>query len=188
MAKRGKRAERAGASRTAQRRSHTGRADGPDKKTIARLRRELAEARKQQAATADVLKVISRSTFELQAVLDALCQDACRLCGADKGCIYRVEGDSGHWGAFYNLTPELFDFLTRNPVRRERNSVTGRVLLERRTVHVEDVRADREYRWVDDIGVRTTLGVPLRRDNRLLGVIHLPRGGPAVHRSADQAC
>src|SRR5208337_1493126 len=141
----------------------------------ARLLNELRESLQQQTVTADVLKVISRSVFDLQPVLETVIENACRLCGADKGFIYRVRGDSGQFAVAYNATPELLDLLARTPVRRARNSVTGRVLLEHGTIHVENVRADPEYSFVEEIGVRTTLGVPMLREGLLLGVIIIYR-------------
>jgi signal transduction histidine kinase len=137
--------------------------------------RELAEVLEQQTATAEILGVISRSPTELQPVLDTLIENACRLCSADKGFIYRIDGDGGYWAAIYNAPPELMHFLAQNPVRRARNSVTGRVLLERRTIHIDDVRADPDYNFVEGMGVRTTLGVPLLREGALLGVIIIYR-------------
>jgi signal transduction histidine kinase len=137
--------------------------------------RDLSESLQQQTATADVLKVISRSVFNLQPVLETVIANACRLCSADKGFIYRVHGDTGHFAEAYNASPELLEFLAQTPVRRARNSVTGRVLLERRTIHVEDVQADPEYDFVQKIGVRTTLGVPMLREGALLGVIIIYR-------------
>ena len=142
---------------------------------LASLTRENSELQEQQTATSEVLKVISRSAFDLQPVLDTLIENACRLCSADKGFIYRVVDDDGHWAAAYNAPPELLDFLAQHPVRRARNSVTGRVLLEQQTVHIHDVRADPEYSFVEEIGIRTTLGVPLLREGALLGVIIIYR-------------
>ena len=140
-----------------------------------RLLNELRESLQQQTATADVLKVISRSVFNLQPVLETVIENACRLCEADKGLIYRIHGDSGHFAEAFNASPELLELLARTPVRRARNSVTGRVLLERQTVHVEDVQADPEYNFVEKVGVRTTLGVPMLREGSLLGVIIIYR-------------
>src|SRR6516162_8294258 len=142
---------------------------------LASLTRENSELQEQQTATGDILRVISSSPTELQPVLDTLIENACRLCSADKGFIYRVEGDNGHWAAAYNAPPDLLDFLVRTPVRRARNSVTGRVLLEEQTIHIHDVRSDPEYSFADEIGVRTTLGVPLIRAEALLGVIIIYR-------------
>jgi GAF domain-containing protein len=137
--------------------------------------RELSESLEQQTASAEILKVISRSIFNLQPVLETVIENACRLCAADKGFIYRVHGDSGHFAEAYNASPELLELLARTPVRRARNSVTGRVLLERQTIHVEDVQADPEYAFVEKVGVRTTLGVPMLREGSLLGVIIIYR-------------
>ncbi len=137
--------------------------------------RDLSELLEQQTASAEILKVISRSVFNLQPVLETVIENACRLCAADKGFIYRVHGDSGHFAEAYNASPELLELLARTPVRRGRNSVTGRVLLERRTVHVDDVQADPEYEFVEKVGVRTTLGVPMLREGSLLGVIIIYR-------------
>ena len=140
-----------------------------------RLLNELRESLQQQTATADVLKVISRSVFDLKPVLESVIENACRLCEADKGFIYRVYGEIGHFAEAYNASPELLNFLANNPVQRARNSVTGRVLLERQTIHVEDVQNDPEYDFVQKVGVRTTLGVPMLREVNLLGVIIIYR-------------
>jgi signal transduction histidine kinase len=137
--------------------------------------RDLSELLEQQTASAEILKVISRSVFNLQPVLETVIENACRLCAADKGFIYRVHGDSGHFAEAYNASSELLELLSRTPVRRARNSVTGRVLLERRTVHVDDIQADPEYEFVEKVGVRTTLGVPMLREGSLLGVIIIYR-------------
>jgi signal transduction histidine kinase len=136
---------------------------------------ELSQSLEQQTVSAEILKVISRSIFNLQPVLETVIENACRLCAADKGFIYRVHSDSGHFAEAYNASPELLELLARTPVRRARNSVTGRVLLERRTIHVEDVQADPEYAFVERVGVRTTLGVPMLREGSLLGVIIIYR-------------
>ena len=146
-----------------------------DETEISRLRRQLSEPLEQQTATADVLKIISRSTFNLQTVLGSLIETAARLCGAHRAVIFRRDGDSYHGVAFYNTSPELVDFIRRHPITPGRQSISARALLERRTVHVADVQADAEYKYAlsDGDPIRTILGVPMFRGDDLVGSVTL---------------
>src|SRR5262247_310632 len=137
--------------------------------------RDLTEALEQQTATAEVLKVISRSTFELQPVLDTLIENAARLSGARRGVIFRRDGDTYYGVAFYNTSPDTIDFVRTHPISPGRDTITARVALERRTIHVADVQADSEYGYVlrDEEPIRTELGVPMFRGDEIVGVIIL---------------
>ena len=130
--------------------------------------------------TADVLKVISRSTFDLQAVLKTLVELAARLCEADQGTItrqkdgvfYRAEIET------YGLSPEFIEFIRDLPVKPERGSITGRTVLEGRIVHIADVLTDPEFTWLEAQkrgNYRTVLGVPLLREGAPIGVLFLSR-------------
>src|SRR5262249_3644242 len=139
---------------------------------------DLSESLQQQTATADVLKVISRSTFNLQTVLDTLVQSAAQLCDADTVVIGRPRGTTYYFEATYGRSPELAEFNANNPTQIDRGTISGRVLLERKIFHVPDVLADPEYtyRAAQKIGgYRTMLGVPLLREGTPIGVIALSR-------------
>ena len=136
---------------------------------------DLTEALEQQTATADVLKVISRSQFDLQLVLDTLIETAARLCGAKRGVIFRRDNELYRGTAFYNASPELVDFVRRHPVAPGRQTITARVALERRAIHLADLQEDPEYTYAlrDTEPIRTELGVPMFRDDDLVGVFIL---------------
>src|SRR5262249_21214973 len=140
--------------------------------------RELTEALQQQTATADMLKVIGRSTFNLQAVLDTLTESAARLCRADRAAIRLSKDGAYHHVASYGFTPEQREYMREHALRPDRGSVTGWVVLQGKAVHVVDTKADAEIRLTVGSGfanVRTVLGVPMLREGTPTGVLILTR-------------
>jgi two-component system, NtrC family, sensor kinase len=144
-----------------------------------RLLNELRQSLQQQTATADVLKVISRSTFDLQVVLDTLTESVARLCETDVAAIHRQQGKNYQAIATYGSSPEHKNLiLSRIPFEAGRGSVLGRTVLERQPIQVADVLADPDYSLQEvqkKVGFRTVLGVPLMREGNPIGAIVLMR-------------
>ena len=142
---------------------------------------DLSESLQQQTATADVLKVISRSTFDLQTVLQTLVESAARLCDADKATITRQKGGEFYRAESFGFSSEFMDYVRDVPVIPDRGSATARALLEGVVVHIPDVMADPDYTFSEAQRLgdfRTILGVPMLREGVPVGVLALTRSEP----------
>jgi signal transduction histidine kinase/putative methionine-R-sulfoxide reductase with GAF domain len=168
----------------------------------ARLLNELRQSLQQQTATADVLKIISRSTFDLKSVLNTLLESAARLCEADMASVPRLTGTIFNQVASYGYSPRFHEFMQSHPILPGRGTASGRAVAERKTIHIPDVLADPEYDYHYRTegqkvgGFRTLLGVPLMREGAAIGALVLGRSAPRpftpqqielVQTFADQA-
>ena len=167
--------------------------NGPNREhvpEVRRLTRELSEAREQQAATSEVLKAISGSTFDLRTVLDTLLQSAVKLCSADQGTVAQRKDDTFYRSVSYGFSPAYLDYIKDIPVEPGRDTGTGRALLEGKVIHIPDVLADPDFTWKEGQrlgGFRTVLGVPMLREGVAVGVLALTRSRcSALHRRADR--
>jgi signal transduction histidine kinase len=143
-----------------------------------RLLNELRQSLQQQTATADVLKVISRSAFDLKAVLNTLVESAAHLCKADMAEILRPNGDAFDYLAEFGFAPEHRACLETQRIPTGLGSLAGRTLLHAKPVQIADVQCDPEYTLTEIAkigGQRTLLGVPLLREGTPIGVITLQR-------------
>jgi PAS domain S-box-containing protein len=144
----------------------------------ARLLGELRESLDQQTATSDVLKTISRSSVNLETVLDTLVETVARLCRADQAYMFRRRGGLHHLGASHGLSAEALEFMRTHPFAPDEGTTSGRVVVRRQTVHIHDVLQDEAYNYSEGqkvAGFRTMLGIPLMAQDKIIGVFVVGR-------------
>src|SRR6266702_3193430 len=139
--------------------------------------RELSESLEQQTASSEILRVISESQTDVQPVFDTIVENAVRLCEAERAFIFRFDGEFLRAVAYYNVGPELREFVDRNPIALGQHSVSARAAVEKRTVQIPDVQTDPDYAYaVRDVDlIRTVLAVPMLKGDNLLGTITIYR-------------
>jgi two-component system, NtrC family, sensor kinase len=156
---------------------------------VGELERELAEAHRREAATAEVLRAISRSRIEVQPVFDTIVKSAVRLCDGLFSGVYQFDGELLHHVAHHNYTPEALEEVQRKfPARPTRDFGTGRAILEGVVVHMPDVEVDPEYRnqpLSRAVGMRSGLFVPMLRDGAPVGVILVARAEPGAFSDSE---
>ncbi|HYN61224.1 MAG TPA: GAF domain-containing protein, partial [Rubrivivax sp.] len=155
----------------------------------ARLFNETKEALEQQTATAEVLKAISRTTFELDPVLDALIENATRLCKSDRGFVFIRDGDEYRPTASFGATPEQLEFMSHRHLTSTSGTLVGRAALTRQLVQIEDARNDPGYAWessLELLAFRTMLGVPMLREGEPIGVVAIWRDHVRPFSERDQ--
>jgi GAF domain-containing protein/DNA-binding response OmpR family regulator/anti-sigma regulatory factor (Ser/Thr protein kinase) len=157
---------------------------------VALLARELTDAREQQAATADVLKVVSRSSFDLPTVFNTLVESAARLCRANQANIAKVDGDQFQYVAAYGFPPGYLEHMQAHPRAIDRGSASGRAVVEGGVVHIHDVLADSEFALLDaqKLGhFRTVVAIPLLREGVAIGALFLtrPEVEPFTHNQLE---
>ena len=138
--------------------------------------RELSEALEQQSAAAEILRVISQSPTDIQPVFDAIARSAVRLCGAQFSNVFRFDGEMLHLVAHHNFTPDILELMRQlYPMRPSRDQLSGRAILAKAVVQVEDLLADPEYRQQVAVtgGWRSILAVPMLQEGRPVGVINI---------------
>src|SRR5215813_10379791 len=144
-------------------------------RAVTQAHAQMSESLEQQTATSELLKVIGRSTSDLEPVFKALAENAVRLCEAEQASIFRFDGRLLQAVVTHNLPPAQRDFLKQNPIVPGRGSGAGRAAVERRTIHIHDVQADPEYTYGGKLFFRTLLAIPMFCANELLGAISIQR-------------